>query len=251
MLDYAAIAVPRLTGQFENSPKLKALVAAIVGPLTTLETEADSIISERWIDTAIGKQLDGCGYIVGEPRAGRDDDTYRIAIKFRVFVNVSEGTPGALIRGLKFITEPTDCQYLEAYPATALLFTNGFFVDQTIQPLIQDLSPAGISTVPVAVSFRDLPLRFAKEPPPGELFVNGNADYLTANNSDIQVSQGAVASGTSTLGGIVPAELSVGSDIYLDVGGGGAYGSGGPSLAVYNPNSLHTLGHYNLTGVFQ
>lgn len=250
MLDYAAIAVPRLTGQFENSPKLKALVAAIVGPLTTLETEADSILNERWIDTAFGKQLDGCGYIVGEPRSGRDDNAYRTAIKFRVFVNVSEGTPGALIKGLKFITEPTDCQYLEAYPATALLFTDGFFVDHSIQPLIQDLSPAAISTVPVAVSFRDRPLRFSKEPPPGELFVNGNADYLTANGSDIQVSQGAVASGTSRFGGVVPAELDVGG-FYLDIGGGGAYGSGGSSLAVYNPNSLHTLGHDNLTGVFQ
>lgn len=242
MLDYAAIAVPRLTGQFQNSPKLKALMAAIVGPLTTLETDADAVIAERWIDTAIGKQLDGCGAIVGEARQGRDDDAYRVAIKFRVFVNISKGTPTDLIRGLKFLTDPTDCQYLEAYPATALLFTNGFFVDHKIQPAMQDLAPAAVSVVPVAVSFADKPLRFAREPLPGELFVNGNADYLTAEGSDIQVSQGGLALGTATLGGCVPAELDVGIG-YLDVGG--------PTLAVYNPNSLNTLGHDNLTGVFQ
>lgn len=243
MLDYAAVAVPRLTGQFENSPKLKALMAAIVGPLTTLESDGDALIAERWIDTAIGKQLDGCGHIVGESRQGRDDDdAYRVAIKFRVFVNISKGTPTDLIRGLKFLTNPTDCQYLEAYPATALLFTNGFFVDYKIQSAMQDLAPASICTVPVAVSFRDKPFRFAKEPIPGELFVNNGADYLTAEGSDIQVSQGALVTGAATLGGVVPAELDVGIG-YLDVGG--------PTLAVYNPNSLNTIGHYNLTGVFQ
>ena len=241
MLDYAAVAVPRLTGQFENSPKLKALMAAIVGPLTTLESDGDALIAERWIDTAIGKQLDGCGHIVGESRQGRDDDAYRAAIKFRVFVNISKGTPTDLIRGLKFLTNPTDCQYLEAYPATALLFTNGFFVDYKIQAAMQDLAPAAISNVPVAVSFRDKPFRFAKEPIPGELFVNNAADCLTANGSDIQVSQGALLTGAATLGGVVPAELDVGIG-YLDVGG--------PTLAVYNPNSLNTLGHSNLTGVF-
>lgn len=242
MLDYEAIAVARLTGQFQNSPKLKALMAAIVAPLAALESEADEQIANRWIDTAVGKQLDGCGYIVGEARQGRGDDAYRTAIRFRVFVNISKGTPTDLIRGLKFLTQPTDCQYLEAYPATAMLFTNGFFVDSKIQPSMQDLSPAAICDVPVAVSFMDKPFRFAKEPPPGELFVNGNADYLTAEGSDIQVTTTAIAAGSATLGGCVPAELDVGLG-YLDVGG--------PTLAVYNPNSLNTLGHDNLTGVFQ
>lgn len=242
MLDYAAVAVPRLTGQFENSPKLKALMAAIVGPLTTLESNGDALVAERWIDTAIGKQLDGCGAIVGEARQGRGDDAYRVAIKFRVFVNISKGTPTDLIRGLKFLTDPTNCQYLEAYPATALLFTNGFFVDHKIQAAMQDLAPAAISDVPVAVSFCDKPFRFAKGPSPGELFVNNAAEYLTANGSDIQVSQGSLLTSATTLGGVVPAELDVGIG-YLDVGG--------PTLAVYNPNSLNTLGHDNLTGVFQ
>lgn len=242
MLDYSDIALSRLTGQFQNSPKLKALMAEIVGPLTMLETGADAIISKRWIDTAIGKQLDGCGAVVGEARLGRGDDAYRSAIKFRVFINISKGTPTDLIRGLKFLTNPTDCQYIEVYPATALLFTNGFFLDYKIQPAMQDLAPAAISILPVAVSFMDKPFRFSREPIPGELFVNGDADYLTAEGSDIQVSQGVSATGAAALGGVVPAELDVGIG-YLDVGG--------PTLAVYNPNSLNTLGHYNLTGVFQ
>ena len=242
MFDYETTAVSRLTGQFEGSPKLRAIVAAIVSQLTTLETVADSLMSDRWIDTAIGAQLDGCGYIVGEQRSGRDDEAYRKAIKFRVFVNVSKGTPDNLVDGLRFLTNPTDTQYQEAYPATTLLFTNGYFVDYTIQNAMQDISPAGISTVPVAVSFAGRPFRFSKSPPPGELFVNNAASYLTADGSDIQVTTGGDAAGDYALGGVVPAEIEIGG-AYLDIGG--------PTLAVYNPEMLQTLGHDNLTGVFQ
>lgn len=241
-MDYVSLAVSRLTSQFGNSPKLKAFVEAMVGPLTTVEQAADDLREQRWIDTAVGAQLDGVGYIVGELRQGRTDDEYRLAIRFRVFINISKGTPGDLINGLHFLTAPTDAQYMVSYPASAMLFTDGYYVGSSIQAAIQDLSPAAISQVPVMVSFQDKPFRFAREAIPGELFVNGDADYLTAQGSDIQVSQGGVLQGSATLGGVVPAELDVGLG-YLDLGG--------PTLAVYNPNTLNTLGHDNLTGVFQ
>ena len=244
-LDYESIAVSRLTGQFQDSPKLKAIVAAIVAPLTALENDADELGTKRWIDTAEGVQLDGCGYIVGEHRQGRDDAAYRDAIRFRVFVNVSNATPTDLIRGTKFLTAPTDCQYFEMYPASAMIFTNGYFVPENIHDQIQDLSPAGISDVPVLVSFADEPFRFGKEPAPGELFVNNANDYLTANTSDIQVSTGAVAVNGSTFGGVVPSELNInGGEVYLDI-------NGANTLAVYNPNTVELIGHDNLTGVYQ
>lgn len=244
-MDYATIAQSRLTGQFENSPKLKAIVAAIVDPLRVLEEFTDEIGTKRWIDTAEGKQLDGCGYIVGELRRGRNDDDYRKAIKFRVFVNISKATPTDLIRGLKFLTDPTDCQYIEMYPATAILFTNGYFVPQDIKLQMQDLAPAAISDVPVCVSYAYEPFRFNKEPPPAELFVNNGSDYLTANGSDVQVSTTATATDGAVFGGVVPSELATGTDdVYLDING--VY-----TLAVYNPNTAKTIGHDYLTGVYQ
>jgi hypothetical protein len=238
--DYAEKFVANLAGQFDNSPKLRALVSAILNALTDLENEADQLTANRWIDTAEGKQLDGCGYIVGEYRNGRDDEAYRAAIKFRIFVNISEGTPSDLIKGIKFLTAPTDCQYLESYPATAILFTDGYSVPSDIHDQLQNMAPAAISDVPVCVSYTGKPFRFSKAPPAAELFVNDN--YLTAQGSDLQVSTTAGYVAGSTLGGIVPAELDVGIG-YLDLGG--------PTLAVYNPNTLGTLGHDNLTGVFQ
>lgn len=243
MLDYAKLAVSRLASQFKDSPKIQALMAAIVEPLTALENDADSLKSKRWIDTAEGRQLDGCGHIVGEPRLGIDDESYRAAIRFRVFVNTSNGTPSDLIRGLKFLTNPTDCQYLESYPATAILFTNGFFVPENIQSTIQDISPAGISDVPVAVSFTGEPFRFSRENRRGRLYVNNGASYLTANGSPISVTAGNSALvGASAFGGVVASRLKV-TGGYLKVNG--------YTIKVYNPDTVKTLGHDYLTGVYQ
>lgn len=242
-LEIARTAVNRLTNQFQGSEKLKNVVFAITYEMTKIDKTLADMKTQRWVDTAIGKQLDGAGYIVGEDRKGRDDDAYRAAIRFRIFVNVSKGTRLDLIRGLKFLTQPDDSQYLEQYPATAMLFTNGPVITPDIHDVIQDISPVGISDVPVMVSYGAWPFRFSRESAPAELFVNDN--YMEVDGSDLQVSgqQTAVADGRATLGGLVPSDLEVsGGLLELDFGA---------TLVVHDPNTAVTMGQYHLTGVYQ
>ena len=241
--EYARLAVSRLVGQFEKSTKLQSLVCQICNALDVLAFDVDNVGNKRWIDTAEGVQLDGCGYIVGVQRQGRSDEEYRKWLKFRIFVNVSNATPSDLIRGLKFLTGPVDCQYQESYPATALLFTDGFEVPLDIQDQMQDLAPVAVSALPVAVSFGNKPFRFANPPQLGELFVNNSADYLTANESDILVSSDNLLSGDYPLGGCTPSDFNIGGNTYIE--------ANGAFLAVYNPNTAQTLGHDILTGVYQ
>lgn len=240
MQDYGAKFLPKLAGQFENSPKLKAMVSAILSFFDDLETEADLLKTERWIDTAVGAQLDGCGYIVGESRNGMSDDDYRDAIRYRIFVNVSGATPTTFIQAIKFLTDPTDSQYLEAYPATAMLFTDGYFVSSLIQSQIQEVAPAGISDVPVLVSFGKKPFRCGKAAGLGNLFAN--ASYLKVNGKILRVTNNNQVSTGSTLGGVVPSQLSV-NGMLLQVNGMG--------LAVYNPNTTISIGDYKLAGVYE
>ena len=242
-LDYVTLAQSRLTNQFTEKPLIRALAGAMVTPIGDAELLADALKNNRWISSAVGKQLDGCGYIVREERKGRSDDEYRRAILFSIFVNTSNATPEDLIYGLRYLTHPDDIQYIEQYPATAMLFTDGAVIQQDIKTVIQDLSPASICDVPIMVSFaRKSPFRFSKEPPLGELFVNSDADYLTANGSDIQVTVADISNG-SRLGGIAPAELDVGG-FGLDVNGSW--------LAINSPNFDTVIeSGYHLTGVYQ
>jgi hypothetical protein len=244
MTDYVTDAQGRLTSQFSEEPRIHGFVGALVGGLADVDAVCDTLATGRWISTAEGVQLDGCGAIVGEIRAGRTDAAYRDAIRFRVFANTSQGTPTFLIRGLKFLTAPDDSQYLEAKPASALIFTDGMNVDYTIQPIMQGIAPAGISTIPVMVSFGQRPFRFASAPANADLFVNsgGDDEFLTANGADLQVTGQVVADdGSPTLGGLAPAAFSVGGSMLL-VGGG--------ILAVSGPDIMTPIGHDNLTGVF-
>lgn len=235
-------ALARATGQFQSSPKLMALIAAIVGQLDDAVADANSLKTERWIDTAIGKQLDGCGYIVGELRKGRQDEEYRQAIRFRVFVNTSQGTPNALIRGLAYLINSDDKQYLEMYPVTSILFADCPTVPVDIQAQIQDLAPAGFSTVPVCVSYTEKPFRFSKPISNPKLRLQ-SGDFITANGLKIRVASIVDSQIGANFGGIAHPCLSA---------NGARLKIGGSKLRIHSPNNDIVFGSdYNLTGVFQ
>jgi hypothetical protein len=235
-------ALARATSQFQASPKVLALLEAVVGPLDDVKGTTDSLKTERWIDTAIGKQLDGCGAIVGELRKGRSDDDYRAAIRFRVFVNISQGTPSALMQGLAYLVNSDDKQYLEMYPATAILFADGPSVPVDIQAQMQDLAPAAISTVPVCVSYTENPFRFSKPFNNPKLRLQ-TGDFITANGLRIRVSATSDSQTGSNLGGIALPSLAA---------NGARLKIGGSKLRINSPNHNLVFGSdYNLTGVFQ
>lgn len=161
MKDYKTEALSRLINRLSEKENVKALIAALPEQLTIFEDTADQVKNERGIDLAIGIQLDNIGQMVGELRMGRDDETYRDAIKFRVFVNVSKGRPSDLIEAVRVLTQADDVQYLESYPATAYLFGDGYAITSDIQQQVQDVSPAAISDVPVVSSVGETPFRMS------------------------------------------------------------------------------------------
>ena len=234
-------ALGRLAGQFQATPKLKGMLEAIIGPLDDVLTDIDALKNQRWIDTAIGLQLDGCGEIVGELRQGRDDDAYREAIRFRVFVNISNGTPNDLMRGLAYLVGGDDEQYLEAYPATSILFTDGADVPTGIQVQIQDLAPAGVSTVQVCVSYTEKPFRFSQATN-NPVLSRQNGDRITANGLRIRVTATDNTQTGAGLAGIAhPCFTANGARLKI----------GGNKLRINSPNFNVPFGSdFNLTGVF-
>lgn len=242
-LDYVGIAQGRLTNQFTEKPLIKALAGAMVTPLAENELVCDALKNNRWISSAVGLQLDGCGYIVSESRQGRDDESYRKAIMFRIFVNTSNATPSDLIYGLRYLTSPDDIQYIEQYPATAMLFTDGPEIPENIQSVMQDLAPAAICDVPIMVSFAHAPpFRFSEAPDNQQLNV-GEGTRLTANGNRVSITSGIVENNGPRLGGIAPAFMTA-NGFKLNAGPG--------RLRINSPNFQTIIeSGYHLTGCYQ
>lgn len=67
-IEHANKAIERLATQFKESTNLIAYIRTLLAESDTLESVIQSIITERALDTAVGKQLDIIGEIVGQSR---------------------------------------------------------------------------------------------------------------------------------------------------------------------------------------
>jgi hypothetical protein len=117
----------------------------MIKQLQELEDEFQNFNRIRDINTVAGKLLDIAGEIVGEDRNNRTDEEYRIAIKFRILLNNSNGEPETVIQALRIFTNATDIQYQEVWPAKVrLTFTSVTIPPTNIRELIEQIAPAGV-----------------------------------------------------------------------------------------------------------
>lgn len=145
--DHEGDALARLTSQFQEKVNITALIHGLVGAIQTVEGQLNSLYSERWVDTAVGDQLDIIGFIVGELRAGRNDVDYRNAIIARIAINTSFGTPENMIAIFSLLTGSDNVQILEYYPGVVELFCDVDFSAQNVAQFydIMDIvAPAGV-----------------------------------------------------------------------------------------------------------
>lgn len=135
--------------------KLKQFITAFSVQGQAIESMFQKLYALRSINTSTNAQLDGIGEIAGESRLGRDDEKYRIAIVFRLFLNVSSGEPETLLAATKFLTKGTVATIKEIYPATVQLFTDGTAIDFTTTSFLQSLAPAGVKLYLTQIAGRD------------------------------------------------------------------------------------------------
>lgn len=143
--DHAEQAVARLAAQFRDKDLIIGLVESLVGPKQHMEDTLQDLLTERTIDTAIGKQLDQFGTIVGEDRQGRNDDEYRIALKARMGRNTSEGTPDDVINVFNLLTGSTQTQLVELTAVITLTGNVDFSANAVaIKAFMQKVVAAGV-----------------------------------------------------------------------------------------------------------
>ena len=154
--DHNDVALSRYTYQYTEAGTLQALTTLWSERMQALEDAAWSVLTDRWIAPAAGVQLDELGAIVGEPRLGRTDETYRDALEVRISINRSGGEPERIIEFLTRIANADQVIYKEIYPAKVEIFVGGgLSVSQALR--VRDLVPAAVGTVYIAESDGETP----------------------------------------------------------------------------------------------
>lgn len=70
---------------------IEKLLSILIAPAQDIENTLQALKLERFVNTAVGAQLDVIGRIVGQDREGLADADYRRYIRARVATNNSEG----------------------------------------------------------------------------------------------------------------------------------------------------------------
>lgn len=117
-------AAGRLTGQFQNLPKIDGFVRAFAHQYQLEEDAIWQLFSQRSLATAVGSQLDMVGAVVNLDRRGRNDADYRLAIYGQIAINTSQGTPEDLIGIFNLLTNSQKSLITFVYPAEVGIFSD-------------------------------------------------------------------------------------------------------------------------------
>lgn len=89
--DHSDQAMSLVIDEHQGLPAFEAWVRSYVDEVQEVEQAIYDVAYYHLIDNATGVRLDVLGRIVGQPRRGQNDDTYRVYITARIAVNKSRG----------------------------------------------------------------------------------------------------------------------------------------------------------------
>lgn len=133
--------------QYKDTKNFNKILEIFSRPFDELDKVFADIKMLLNIDLAAGVQLDLIGDIIVEKRNGRNDDDYRIGIKFKIFKNTSRGLVSDVVKILKFLTNADLVVYSDNPPAAYTIYTNGQNLNDDIQKLMDKVSAAGVSVI--------------------------------------------------------------------------------------------------------
>ena len=94
-----------------------------------IENAARKLLYNIDVDNSEGVQLDNIGDIVGQDRLGYNDEYYRILLKVKMGINVSEGEIERILTLWRTLTGSSDIILEESYPAKIKLTTSTYYAD--------------------------------------------------------------------------------------------------------------------------
>lgn len=147
--------VARLIAQYPGKPRLEALLRIYLDEVQQIEVALFDLATDRFLDVAIGAQLDGIGDIVGQERQGLSDVDYRPLLRARVQANRSEGTVPDIYEVAVATLDGSigDVRIEQKFPAGVhVRFLKQLSFDEHIvNDVLQDAGAAGVRVVTVVL----------------------------------------------------------------------------------------------------
>lgn len=140
-------AAKRTIERWKDKEVFAALRDVIAEEFQEVENALWQVYLSRFIDDAFGESLNVLGRIVGEPRNGRDDPSYRVRIRARIRVNQSFGTANDILAVLALL-DAADFRYLNTGLASYVIgmsaAPSGFATASEMIELMTEATKAGV-----------------------------------------------------------------------------------------------------------
>jgi hypothetical protein len=161
--------------QYSEKPRLAALLASYAQEIQELEDAIWAVRLGRFLDNAVGAQLDVIGKLVGEPREGRADNVYRVLITGKIRVNWSLGRPKDVIETVRAVQGPENThRYVSVFPASfEVVFLNDFVetdrgfvapeLELAVARLVRSARAKGTHSMVLAVNEGETPMQLSYE----------------------------------------------------------------------------------------
>lgn len=150
---HADEALARLVEVLKTKPKIRALLTALCGPAQRIEDVLYQLLTERYLDTASGAQLDTLGVIVGQARGGLSDEDYKRFLRARVKTNRSSGLRDQLLAIARLVVDDDSATITarHSFPAGVVYELGGIAFDadsaEVLVSFLRDASADGVRLI--------------------------------------------------------------------------------------------------------
>lgn len=140
--DQVEIAVDRPSYKLKDKENFIALITMLVSQLQEIEEALILLGNQKDIDNVVGIYLDYLGKILGEDRLERSDEEYRTALKLKISINNSDGTPDIISEIIQTYTNADSIRLAEARWAWGqVILTSPEQMSDATFKLLEDIRP--------------------------------------------------------------------------------------------------------------
>lgn len=126
----------RLAQYLRGQQNVVSFLSCFTASVADIQTAFDQLGSARSLADSEGAQLDVIGDIVGQPREGRTDALYRLAIQARIKLNKSSGTVEDLYTIIGLLLTTGSMELIDFPPAGFVLRVTGEAFDEDTFALV-------------------------------------------------------------------------------------------------------------------